>query len=63
LSNPSSGKTGIAFAKEIIERGGEVTIIYGPGTEQTPIGTKVIHVNGAIDFIEALKNTMAKFFR
>ncbi len=60
LSNPSSGKTGIAFAKDIIERGGEVTLIYGPGTEQTPIGAKIIHVNGATDFIEALKNTMAK---
>jgi phosphopantothenoylcysteine decarboxylase/phosphopantothenate--cysteine ligase len=33
LSNPSSGKTGMAFAKEIVERGGKVTIIYGPGTE------------------------------
>jgi len=60
LSNPSSGKTGIAFAKEIIERGGEVTLIYGPGTEQTPIGAKIIHVNGATDFSDALKNTMEK---
>jgi len=60
LSNPSSGKTGIAFAKEIIDRGGEVTLIYGPGTEQTPIGAKIIHVNGATDFSDALKNTMEK---
>lgn len=60
LSNPSSGKTGIAFAKEIIDRGGEVTLIYGPGTEQTPIGANIINVNGAIDFIDALKDTMAK---
>jgi phosphopantothenoylcysteine decarboxylase/phosphopantothenate--cysteine ligase len=60
LSNPSSGKTGMAFAKEIIERGGEVTIIYGPGTEQTPIGAKIIHVNGATDFIDALKNAIEK---
>ena len=60
LSNPSSGKTGMAFAKEIIDRGGEVTLIYGPGTENTPIGANIIHVNGAIDFVEALKNTMAK---
>jgi len=60
LSNPSSGKTGMAFAKEIIERGGEVTLIYGPGTEQTPIGAKVVYVNGATDYIEALKNTMEK---
>ncbi len=60
LSNPSSGKTGIAFAKEIIGRGGEVTLIYGPGTEQTPIGANIIRVNGAIDFVEALKDTMAK---
>ena len=60
LSNPSSGKTGMAFAKEIVERGGEVTLIYGPGTEETPIGTKIIHVNSATDFSEALKDTMAK---
>ena len=60
LSNPSSGKTGIAFAKEIIERGGEVTLIYGPGTEQTPIAANIIHVNSATDFIEALKDSMAK---
>jgi len=60
LSNPSSGKTGIAFAKEIVERGGEVTIIYGPGTEPTPIGAKIIRVNDATDFSEALKDTLAK---
>ncbi|QEE14335.1 bifunctional phosphopantothenoylcysteine decarboxylase/phosphopantothenate--cysteine ligase CoaBC [Promethearchaeum syntrophicum] len=58
LSNPSSGKTGIAYAKEIIERGGEVTIIYGPGTEPTPIGAEIIHVNDAIDFSEALNDTL-----
>ncbi len=60
LSNPSSGKTGMAFAKEIIERGGEVTLIYGPGTEETPIGANIIHVNGATDFIEALKDLMER---
>ncbi|MHA1721131.1 MAG: bifunctional phosphopantothenoylcysteine decarboxylase/phosphopantothenate--cysteine ligase CoaBC [Promethearchaeota archaeon] len=58
LSNPSSGKTGIAFAKEIIDRGGEITLIYGPGTEKSPFGADIIHVNSALDFIEALKTSM-----
>jgi phosphopantothenoylcysteine decarboxylase/phosphopantothenate--cysteine ligase len=36
ITNKSSGKMGIAIAKEALNRGANVTIIYGPGKEAPP---------------------------
>ena len=36
ITNPSSGKMGVALAQNALARGAEVTIIYGPGEAKPP---------------------------
>jgi phosphopantothenoylcysteine decarboxylase / phosphopantothenate---cysteine ligase len=59
ISNPSSGKMGMAFAEEIISRGGSATIINGKSTVKTPIGAQVIDVTTANDFVNAMKSEIS----
>lgn len=42
LTNRSSGKMGIAIAEALLERGAEVTLIYGHVTEELPRGVQSI---------------------
>ncbi len=44
LTNPSSGKMGVSIACEALARGGEVTLVYGPGTEEPPSTVNLIKV-------------------
>ncbi len=44
ISNPSSGKMGMAIAEVALKRGAEVTVVYGPGTATVPAGTNVVNV-------------------
>jgi len=44
ITNPSSGKMGIAIAKEAYKRGANVFLVYGPGTEIPPTYFKVKNV-------------------
>ncbi len=44
ITNRSSGKMGIALAKEALNRGADVTLIYGPGTAVPPTEAKVVLV-------------------
>jgi len=44
ISNPSSGKMGMAIAEVALKRGAEVTVVYGPGTAKVPAGTNVVNV-------------------
>jgi phosphopantothenoylcysteine decarboxylase/phosphopantothenate--cysteine ligase len=44
ITNPSSGKMGIAIAEEALMRGAEVTLILGPVTENPPSNSYVIKV-------------------
>jgi len=41
ISNPSSGKMGMAIAEEIIARGGQVTIIMTKGVPEPPLSNNV----------------------
>jgi phosphopantothenoylcysteine decarboxylase/phosphopantothenate--cysteine ligase len=47
VSNPSTGATGIALAREAAQRGADVTLIVGPTHLETPAGVRVIHVESA----------------
>jgi len=47
IGNHSSGKMGIAIAKELKKRGAEVTLIIGPTQIQIPLLGKVIKVTSA----------------
>jgi phosphopantothenoylcysteine decarboxylase/phosphopantothenate--cysteine ligase len=44
LTNRSSGRMGVALAREALRRGAQVTLVYGPGTAKPPSGAKVIRV-------------------
>ena len=53
ITNPSSGKMGMAFAKVASMRGAHVTVIYGPGPEIPPYEVEVICVQTTREMKEA----------
>jgi phosphopantothenoylcysteine decarboxylase/phosphopantothenate--cysteine ligase len=55
ITNRSSGKMGIALAKEARYRGADVTLIYGPGTEEIPRHINAIRVETAAEMADAVK--------
>lgn len=54
ISNPSSGKMGIALAKACSDRGAEVTLILGPTSIPLPINSKVLRVETADEMYAAV---------
>ncbi len=55
ISNPSSGKMGIAIALEAASRGADVTLLLGPSTEKIPdIGIKIVNFESTDDIITAI---------
>ena len=58
LSNPSSGKMGIALAEEAMSRGADVTIVYGRGTALPPTKAKVINVETTQEMCAAVINEL-----
>ncbi|MBS7630449.1 bifunctional phosphopantothenoylcysteine decarboxylase/phosphopantothenate--cysteine ligase CoaBC [Candidatus Bathyarchaeota archaeon] len=53
VSNPSSGKMGVAVAEEALKQGAEVTLIYGPGSAKPPAGVRVINVESTEEMLES----------
>lgn len=60
ITNPSSGKMGIAIAKELHKQGAEVTLIYGPGTENPPSCLKVKNVKTTRQMFQAVLSEVKK---
>jgi phosphopantothenoylcysteine decarboxylase/phosphopantothenate--cysteine ligase len=58
ITNPSSGKMGIAIAQNAIDRGAKTTIIYGPGSAKPPAGAEVISILSTEDMLEAVKKEL-----
>jgi len=54
ISNASSGKMGIAVAREALSRGAEVTIVQGKGTARPPKDAKVINVETTEEMCDAV---------
>jgi phosphopantothenoylcysteine decarboxylase/phosphopantothenate--cysteine ligase len=54
ITNPSSGKMGVALAEEALSRGAVVTIIYGPALATTPSGAKVIKIETTEEMLKAV---------
>ncbi len=54
ITNPSTGKMGIALAEEIISRGGNVTVVLGPTGERPPDNAEVIKVDTSEEMQEAI---------
>ncbi|UCH57858.1 MAG: bifunctional phosphopantothenoylcysteine decarboxylase/phosphopantothenate--cysteine ligase CoaBC [Candidatus Bathyarchaeota archaeon] len=54
ISNPSSGKMGVALAREALNRGADVTLIYGPGVAHPPTGARVMRVETTTEMLDAV---------
>ncbi len=53
IANRSSGKMGIALARQAAQMGAEATLVLGPTSELAPAGVKVRNVTTAQDMLEA----------
>lgn len=58
ITNQSTGKTGILLAAQLVSAGATVTLVYGPGSEEPPRGTKVIRVRTVNEMFDAVKKEM-----
>ena len=56
IGNKSSGKMGIALAKECKTRGAEVTLVLGPSVESVPANINIVRVNTAAEMYDACVN-------
>lgn len=54
ITNRSSGKMGVAIAKEALYRGAEVTLVYGSGTAAPPAGARTISVETSEEMRDAV---------
>ena len=54
ISNPSSGKMGVAIAEDALERGAEVSLVYGPATAPPPPNAKIVNVETTEEMLEAV---------
>lgn len=54
ITNHSSGKMGVAIAKECLSRGAKVTLICGRVTVDMPIGSEVIKVKSTTQMYDAV---------
>ncbi len=53
IGNHSTGKMGIALAKECMARGASVSLVLGPTAEAVPAGMEVIRVTSAREMLDA----------
>jgi len=58
ITNPSSGKMGVALARNALARGAEVTFVYGPGTEKPPREAEVIDVLTTGEMMDAVTGAL-----
>ena len=62
ITNQSSGKTGVLLASELVSAGAKVTFIYGPGTEPSPKGAKIIRVETSQEMLDMVRKEMKQKF-
>ena len=54
ISNPSSGRQGLALAQAALDRGADVTLITGPVALPTPVGAECVDVTTAQEMHDAV---------
>jgi len=59
ITNPSTGKMGIAIVEEAIARGAEVTLIMGPTGQRVPDGVNFESVDTSKDMLNAVMMTLS----
>jgi len=62
ITNQSTGKTGVLLASQLVSAGAKVTLVYGPGSEESPKGVKIIPVKTVNEMFDAVKKEMKKKF-
>lgn len=60
ITNRSSGRMGIALAREAKRRGAEVTLVYGHGSTEPPSGVKLIKVSTTGEMKDAVLKEIKK---
>ena len=58
ITNPSSGKMGVALAQNALDRGANVTLVYGPGTAKPPAKAYIIPILSTEEMLEAVQKTL-----
>jgi phosphopantothenoylcysteine decarboxylase/phosphopantothenate--cysteine ligase len=58
ISNPSTGKMGIAIVHELISRGATVTLVLGPTTQIPPAQAEVINVTTSEEMMDAVMKSL-----
>ena len=58
ITNRSSGKMGVALAETALQRGADVTLVYGPGTAEPPAGAKVVRVETTEQMLSTVKKEL-----
>jgi phosphopantothenoylcysteine decarboxylase/phosphopantothenate--cysteine ligase len=59
ITNPSTGKMGIAIAKEILARGGAVHLILGPTSEKPPLSVELVEVQTSEEMLEKVLSALS----
>jgi phosphopantothenoylcysteine decarboxylase/phosphopantothenate--cysteine ligase len=59
ITNPSSGKMGIAVAQELTSRGASVTLVLGPTSQKPPGLVEVKNVDTAEEMLNAVMNALS----
>lgn len=59
LSNPSSGRMGVALAEAARDRGASVTLVHGPMGVPPPAGVRPLPVDSAEEMLAALRGPFA----
>jgi len=54
MTNPSTGKMGIELAREVLARGGDVTLVLGPTSEEPPENADVVRVESSKEMLDAV---------
>ncbi|MFQ6053773.1 MAG: bifunctional phosphopantothenoylcysteine decarboxylase/phosphopantothenate--cysteine ligase CoaBC, partial [Candidatus Bathyarchaeia archaeon] len=60
ITNPSSGRMGVAIAEEALRRGAQVTLVYGPGTATPPPEAETIRVETTEEMLDAVARALGE---
>ncbi len=58
ITNRSSGKMGIAVARAARMRGADVTLVYGPGSEDPPLDVRIVRVQTTSQMQDAVRSEL-----
>lgn len=58
ITNPSTGKMGIAIAEALLSRGAEVSIVVGPTLQRLPQNARIIQVNTSEEMLDAVMSEL-----